>query len=80
MHGQKNIKLNRVEYLLLIRLSQIYHRKAFTQIQVICQFFASANGRAYCLRELARAGYMMCFIQQSAIAIGVQMSRFHPSA
>jgi len=43
------------------------------QIQVICQFFADASGRAYCLRELARAGYiyMLCFVQQSAIAVGV---------
>jgi hypothetical protein len=45
-----------------------------------CAFWTSeghsrAGGRTYSVREVSRAGYLFCFVHQSAIAIALQETR-----
>jgi hypothetical protein len=49
------------------------------QILVTCRFFAGASGGAYSLRELARAGYMLCFLQNPPLLSAYKcLASIHP--
>ena len=48
-------------------------------LDVTSEEYTGAGGRAYSVREVTRAGYLFCFVYQSALTIAVQVTRSKPS-